>query len=189
MSEAFLSQLSQEDMEYDGFFDGQNKTIPEGYETTVLVTGGFNGMEEGKAVQTCYINVIISAPGEFYNQKYRYNAKIYDMDISKRDLAKKNLSVIDAQCGFPMNGHHLTTENIEDFWSGKAHLRAKFGLMIGEQDGREINFIRGFGLVREKMLPPVGDRDAERRAIAAEQDAPGAGYQGTPVDSDGDIGF
>lgn len=103
MSGLFLNQVSQEDLEYDGFFDGQNKIIPEGTELNAIVTGGFNGIEEGKAVQSCYINFVISTHGEFYNQKYRYNAKVYDVDAGKRDLAMKNLSVLDAQAGFPLS--------------------------------------------------------------------------------------
>lgn len=195
MSGLFLSQVSQEDLEYDGFFDGQNKIVPEGFEASAIVTGGFNGIEEGKAIQSCYINFVLTTPGEFYGQKYRYNAKVYDMDAAKRDLAMKNLSVLDAQAGFPLSHGRLelTTENIEEHWAGKANMRVKFGLMVaqddGRGDGREINFVRGFGYLREKMLPPVGDRDAERRAVAAEHDAPGAEYQGTPVDSGDDIGF
>ena len=62
MSGLFLNQVSQEDLEYDGFFDGQNKIIPEGAELSAIVTGGFNGIEEGKAVQSCYINFVISTP-------------------------------------------------------------------------------------------------------------------------------
>lgn len=202
MSGLFLNQVSQEDLEYDGFFDGQNKIIPEGTELNAIVTGGFNGIEEGKAVQSCYINFVISTPGEFYNQKYRYNAKVYDMDAGKRDLAMKNLSVLDAQAGFPLSHGRLelTTENIEDHWVGKAHMRVKFGLLVAEDDGREINFVRGFGYLREKMLPPVGQQSSQ----AASMDMPGdqntrkvqqaisehqQQYQGTPVDSDDDIGF
>ena len=39
MSGLFLNQVSQEDLEYDGFFDGQNKIIPEGTELNAIVTG------------------------------------------------------------------------------------------------------------------------------------------------------
>ena len=164
MSGLFLNQVSQEDLEYDGFFDGQNKIIPEGTELNAIVTGGFNGIEEGKAVQSCYINFVISTPGEFYNQKYRYNAKVYDMDAGKRDLAMKNLSVLDAQAGFPLSHGRLelTTENIEDHWVGKAQMRVKFGLLVAEDDGREINFIRGFGFWREKMVGEQGQQAAEQ---------------------------
>lgn len=200
MSGLFLNQVSQEDLEYDGFFDGQNKIIPEGTELSAIVTGGFNGIEEGKAVQSCYINFVISTPGEFYNQKYRYNAKVYDMDASKRDLSMKNLSVLDAQAGFPLSHGRLelTTENIEDHWVGNAHMRVKFGLLVAEDDGREINFVRGFGYLREKMLPAVGSSQSEQIDMPGDQSTRKAQqaisehkqqYQGTPVDSDQDIGF
>ena len=195
MSGIFLNQVSQEDLEYDGFFDGQNKIIPEGTELNAIVTGGFNGIEEGKAVQSCYINFVISTPGEFYNQKYRYNAKVYDMDASKRDLAMKNLSVLDAQAGFPLSHGRLelTTENIEEHWVGRAHMRVKFGLLISDkpgEEGKEVNFIRGFGYLREKMLPPVGQQSSQAVAQQAQQAAQAQQqYQGTPVDSDDDIGF
>jgi hypothetical protein len=195
MSGLFLSQVSQEDLEYDGFFDGQNKIVPEGFEASAIVTGGFNGIEEGKAIQSCYINFVLTTPGEFYGQKYRYNAKVYDMDASKRDLAMKNLSVLDAQAGFPLSHGRLelTTDNIDECWAGKAHMRVKFGLMISEkpgEEGREINFVRGFGYLREKMLPPAGQQSSQEVAQQAQQTAQAQRqYQGTPVDSDQDIGF
>ena len=194
MSGLFLNQVSQEDLEYDGFFDGQNKIVPEGFEASAIVTGGFNGIEEGKAVQSCYINFVLTTPGEFYGQKYRYNAKVYDMDAAKRDLAMKNLSVLDAQAGFPLSHGRLelTTDNIEEHWAGKAHMRVKFGLMVAQDDGREINFVRGFGYLREKMLPPVGQQSSQAVAAQGQQAAQAAQaqqYQGTPVDSDQDIGF
>lgn len=160
MSGLFLSQPSQEDINYDGFFDGQNLTIPDNTELTVAVTDGFVGIEEGKSLQVCIINVVVTTPGEFFGQKYKYNAKIYDQDASKRDLAMRNLGVLDAQAGFPMtNGKvEITTESIQDLWAGTAEARVKFGLFLtdpeGEPDGqaREINFIRGFGYLREKMV-------------------------------------
>lgn len=162
MSGLFLTQPSQEDINYDGFFDGQNLTIPDNTELTVAVTDGFVGIEEGKSLQVCIINVVVTTPGEFFGQKYKYNAKIYDQDASKRDLAMRNLGVLDAQAGFPMtNGQvELTTESIQDLWAGTAEARVKFGLFLtdpeGEPDGqaREINFIRGFGYLREKMVNP-----------------------------------
>lgn len=154
MSNMFINPLNQEDLSYDGFFDGQNKTIPEGTELELIVTDGFVGIEEGKSIQVCMINLTITTPGEFFGQKYRYNAKIYDMDANKRDLAMRNLGVLDAQAGFPMtNGRlALTTENIQDYWAKVSQARAKFGLLIAEEDGREINFIRGFAYLRDKMI-------------------------------------
>lgn len=165
MSDLFLGPVSQTDLDYDGFFDGQNKVIPEGTELTAVVTGGFNGIEEGKAVQVCYITFVINAPGEFYGQKYRYNAKVYDMDAGKRDLAMKNLSVLDAQAGFPMSAGRLalTSENIEEHWAGKSQMRVKFGLLVAEDDGREINFVRGFGYWREKMVPAHGQQTQQQQ--------------------------
>ena len=165
MSGFFLNQPSADDIQYDGFFDGQNLTIPNDTELTIAVTDGFVGIEEGKSLQVCVINIVVTSEGEFFGQKYKYNAKIYDMDASKRDLASKNLGVLDAQAGFPMtNGQlELSTENIQQYWSGTAEARVKFGLFMtdpeGEPDniGREINFVRGFGYLREKMIKAGGD--------------------------------
>lgn len=160
MSGLFLRQPSQEDINYDGFYDGQNKTIPNDTELNCAVTDGFVGIEEGKSLQVCMINIVVTTPGEFFGQKYKYNAKLYDMDAAKRDLAMRNLGVLDAQAGFPMTNDQieLTTESIQEHWAGVSEARVKFGLFMtdpdGEPDGvaREINFIRGFGYLREKMV-------------------------------------
>ena len=168
MSNMFLNPLSQDDLGYEGFFDGQNKTIPDNTELEFVVTDGFVGIEEGKSQQVCMINIAITTPGEFYGQKYRYNAKIYDMDANKRDLAMRNLGVLDAQAGFPMtNGQlPLTTENVQELWVQKAHARVKFGLLVstenmdgspivdqfGEPSSNHINFVRGFAYDRAKMV-------------------------------------
>ena len=165
MSGFFLNQPSDEDINYDGFFDGQNLIIPNDTELTVAVTDGFVGIEEGKSLQVCIVNIVVTSPGEFFGQKYKYNAKIYDMDASKRDLATRNLGVLDAQAGFPMTNDQveLTTEAIQELWAGRAEARVKFGLFMtdpeGEPDGaaREINFVRGFGYLREKMIKAGGD--------------------------------
>lgn len=165
MSGFFLAQPSQDDINYEGFFDGQNLTIPNDTELNVAVTDGFVGIEEGKSQQVCVINIVVTSPGEFFGQKYKYNAKIYDLDASKRDLASRNLGVLDAQAGFPMTNKQLelTTENIQELWAGTAEARVKFGLFAtdpeGEPDGvsREINFVRGFGYLREKMIKAGGD--------------------------------
>ncbi len=191
MSGFFLNQPSQEDINYDGFFDGQNLTIPDNTELTVAVTDGFVGIEEGKSLQVCVINVVVTTAGEFFGQKYKYNAKIYDQDASKRDLAMRNLGVLDAQAGFPMtNGQvELTTESIKDLWAGTAEARVKFGLFLtdpeGEPDGqaREINFIRGFGYLREKMVQPNG---GEQEQEAAQNEQIAADHDG---DDDSDIDF
>ncbi len=189
MSGFFLNQPSQEDINYDGFFDGQNLTIPDNTEMTVAVTDGFVGIEEGKSLQVCVINVVVTTPGEFFGQKYKYNAKIYDQDASKRDLAMRNLGVLDAQAGFPMtNGQvELTTESIQDLWAGTAEARVKFGLFLtdpdGEPDGqaREINFIRGFGYLREKMVQPNG---GEQEQQASQNEQISAGHAGDDDDID-----
>lgn len=168
MSNIFLNALDQEALDYDGFFDGQNKTIPEGTELEFKVIDGFVGIEEGKSQQVCMINIQITTEGEFKGQKYRYNAKIFDMDSSKRDLAMRNLGVLDAQAGFPMtNGKlELTTENIQDFWVGQSNARVKFGLLISEDDGREINFVRGFAYWREMMVGRVTEEVAPKKTKA-----------------------
>lgn len=172
MSGLFLKQPSQDDINYDGFYDGQNKTIPNDTELNCAVTDGFIGIEEGKSLQVCMINIVVTTPGEFFGQKYKYNAKIYDMDAAKRDLAMRNLGVLDAQAGFPMtNGQvELTTESIQDHWAGVSEARVKFGLFMtdpdGEPDGvaREINFIRGFGYLREKMVQAGGQQAGGQQA-------------------------
>jgi len=167
---AFFTQApSADELEFDGIYDGSQKVIPEGTELNVLVYGGFNGMEEGKATNTCFVNVIVTSPGEFKGQKYKWNAKIYDTDAAKRDQAMRNLQVLDVQAGLPMTNARcdLNEQTIEEFWAGKAEARAKFGtymtntdLQTGEiQDPsrpqEEKNFIRGFGYLREKMIKPV----------------------------------
>ena len=173
MSGFFLSQPKADDLEYEGFFDGQNLTIADNTELTIAVTDGFVGIEEGKSLQVCVINIVVTSAGEFFGQKYKYNAKIFDMDASKRDLAMRNLGVLDAQAGFPMTSGHieLSTESIQQHWAGKAEARVKFGLllsttdMLGNQKTDEngepktdyINFVRGFGYMREKMIKAGGD--------------------------------
>ncbi len=198
MSGLFLSQPSQEDINYDGFFDGQNLTIPDNTELTVAVTDGFVGIEEGKSLQVCVINVVVTTPGEFFGQKYKYNAKIYDQDASKRDLAMRNLGVLDAQAGFPMtNGQvEITTDSIQELWAGTAEARVKFGMMVAttdmqgndllDADGnpttREQNWIRGFAYLREKMVKPAGE--AGQQQAEPQQQA----QQASDVDED-DIDF
>ena len=173
MSGFFLSQPKPEDIEYEGFFDGQNLTIPDNTELTIAVTDGFVGIEEGKSLQVCVINIVVTSAGEFFGQKYKYNAKIFDMDASKLDLAMRNLGVLDAQAGFPMTSGQteMTTETIQKHWVGQAEARVKFGLLLSTTDmqGNQkfdengdpktdyINFVRGFGYLREKMLKAGGD--------------------------------
>jgi hypothetical protein len=165
---SFFKPVTEQDLEFNGFHDGQNLTIPEGTELTAVIYDGFNGMEEGKAAQVCHLNISVTTEGEFFGQKYKYSAKIYDMDAGKRDLAMRNLQVVDAQAGLPMTTHgmDLTTENIKSYWAGRSEVRVKFGLMISEKDGREINFVRGFGYYREKMHKPAAPAPAARSAPA-----------------------
>jgi hypothetical protein len=176
---AFFKKDVPQDIDYEGFYDGQNKTVADNSEFEFSVTDGFVGIEEGKSQQVCVINIVITTKGEFYGQKYRYNAKIFDMDANKRDLAMKNLGVLDAQAGFPMtNGElDLTTENIQDYWVGSVEARVKFGLMISTEDmqgnkhldehgnetTKEINFVRGFAYDREKMRK-AGQQQATQQA-------------------------
>jgi hypothetical protein len=173
MSGFYLSQPTTNDLEYEGFFDGQNLTVPDNTELTIAVTDGFVGQEEGKSLQICVINFVVTSAGEFFGQKYKYNAKIFDMDASKRDLAMRNLGVLDAQAGFPMTSGHieLGTESIQQHWAGIAEARVKFGLLLSttDKDGKPkvdengeprtdfINFVRGFGYLREKMIKASGD--------------------------------
>ncbi len=200
MSGFFLNQPSQDDINYDGFFDGQNLTIPNDTELNVAVTDGFVGIEEGKSLQCCIINIVVTSPGEFFGQKYKYNAKIYDMDASKRDLASRNLGVLDAQAGFPMtNGQlELTTESIQEHWVGSSEARVKFGLFVtdpeGEPDGvsREINFVRGFGYLREKMIKAGGEPVVQNKPASDSKQATQQASQmsGAVIDeNDDDIGF
>lgn len=196
MSGLFLSQPSQDDINYEGFFDGQNLTIPDNTELTVAVTDGFVGIEEGKSLQVCIINVVVTTPGEFFGQKYKYNAKIYDQDASKRDLAMRNLGVLDAQAGFPMtNGQvEITTESIQDLWAGTAEARVKFGLFLtdpeGEPDGqaREINFVRGFGYLREKMVRANGQANEQQTGEQTSAEPQQQAQQASDVDEE-DLDF
>ena len=161
-----MHRMSDDDLNYTGFFDGQNKVIPDGTELGVLVTGGFVGVPEGKAQNICQVNVTVVTKGEFYGQKYKFTAKIFDIDEAKRETAWRNLMCLDAQAGFPLSTGKMepTTENFDAYWAGTAYARAKFGLFVSEDDGREINFIRGFGFWREKMVGEQGQQAAEQAA-------------------------
>ncbi len=177
--------MNEQDVNYEGFFDGQNAIVPDNAELDVVVLDGFVGIEEGKSQQVCFINVSITTPGEFFGQKYKYNAKLFDMDANKRDMAMKNLGVLDAQAGFPLtNGQlELTTENISEHWGMKAEARMKMGLMIQEtnMDGspildehgqpttRAINFVRGFAYSREKMRKSPAQQSATAQQPTAQQ--------------------
>ena len=196
MTGIFLGGQNEIDTQYEGFYDGQNKTIPNDTELNIAVTDGFVGIEEGKSLQVCVINIVVTSEGEFFGQKYKYSAKIFDQDASKRDLAMRNLGVLDAQAGFPMtNGQlELTTENIQEYWAGVSEARVKFGLFMTDPEGepdnisREINFVRGFGYLREKMIKPGG------APVESENPAPQAVQKKTIEDEfnsagDDDVGF
>ena len=76
-----------------------------------------------------------------------------------------------------------TTENFDAYWAGTAYARAKFGLFVSEDDGREINFIRGFGFWREKMVGEQGKQAAEQAG------AQGYAAASTGAVDDSDIDF
>lgn len=189
MSNIFLNKPSMEDFNDDGFSDGQNKIIPNDTVLNMVVVDGFVGIEEGKSQQVCMINISITSPGEFFGQKYRYNAKIYDVDASKRDLAMTNLGKLDAQAGFPMTDGQLplTTETVQEHWAGVSEAQVKFGMFISDDDeAREINFVRGFAYLREKMVKP-----SSQQPVQQEQQQPVQQQQqqhGADID-DENIGF
>lgn len=188
MSEFFLGVASDDEMQFDGFYDGQQKTIPDNTELEGVVIDGFNGIEEGKAIQTCFVQVAITTPGEFLGQKYKYNAKIYDMDAAKRDRAMKNLTLLDTQAGSPLGKGRLplTTENIQEHWVGASNMRIKFGLTVMEDEqtgaAREINFIRGFGYLREKL-------PQKHAAVQQPQQPQQSVPQNSSVADDSDVDF
>lgn len=192
MSELFLGTISPEDIDFDGFYDGSQKLIPGNTELEVVVTDAFIGMEEGSALQVCKIFVAISTPGEFLGQKYKYNAKVFDMDASKRDRAMKNLQLLDTQAGSPLSSGRLpmTTENLQEHWTGKAYARAKIGVIditdkqTGEVTG-QTNFIRGFGWQRDRLPKSVQGQQA---AVQGQQQAQTSAPADQPEDN-GDIDF
>jgi len=179
MSEFFLGLATEDDIQFDGFFDGQQKLIPKGTILDVVVIDGFNGIEEGKAVNTCFIQVAVTSPGEFLGQKYKWNAKIYDMDAGKRDRALQNLTLLDTQAGSPLGKSRLSlsTENIQEHWVGASNARAKFEQYQPEPDDRDPdpepkNYISGFGYLREKLPqkdPASSDAEATEGTKVTEE--------------------
>ena len=154
MSEFFLGVASDDEMQFDGFYDGQQKPIPDGTVLEVVVIDGFNGMLEGKAELTCFVQVAVTEPGEFLGQKYRWHADIYELDAAKRDRAMKNLTLLDTQAGSPLGKGRLplTAENIQEHWVGSSNARAKFSAWTpNDEPNKVINKIRGFGYLREKL--------------------------------------
>ena len=96
----------------------------QGQELTCLITGGFVGIQRGESVMSCIIDFVVTTPGEFFGQKYKYNAKIYDMDASKRDLAMRNLAIIGMSSELRINEQSdITTESIKKHWAGKVRAR------------------------------------------------------------------
>lgn len=174
MSEFFLGMATDEEMEYQGFFDGQQDLIPDDTELECVVIDGFNGIEEGKAVQVCFVQVAITTSGPFLGYKYKYNAKIYEMDATKRDKALKNLQLLDTQAGSPLGKGKLplSTENMQEHWVGASHARIKMGVMPASEEDlakgfKDRNFIRGFGFLRSKLPQPVTER--AQGEVAAQQ--------------------
>lgn len=149
-----LSAPAADFMSHNGFFDGQQVEIPDNTELQVVVVDGYSGFEESRGISVCYLTLMVSSAGAYYGQKYRYNLKVFDEDSQKRDLAFRNLQVVDAQAGFPLtrSGVELDADFIAQHYSGRAFCRAKFGLFVAD-DGKRLNFIRGLGFDREKMIP------------------------------------
>ena len=184
----FDNVLSENDLHQDEIFDGRNKIIPEGTILSCLVTGGFHGIYEGQANMAVDIYLQVAEQGKFFDQAYTFAPKLYPKATQKNpekaiNNAKKQLAVIDAQAGFPMTDGRLdlTTENIEALWARKAYIRVEFGYMLQEtnMDGspilddqgmpttREINFIRGIGYDRAKMIQP--GQESQEQAQQSEQ--------------------
>lgn len=185
MSDLFFNSLPEADTDFDGFYDGKQELVPEGTVFDVVVVDAFNGQEEGSAVQKCFVSVQVVEPGPYLGYKYRYNAKVYDIDATKRDRAMKNLQLLDVQAGSPLSKGKLplTTENMHEHWVGAAFAKMKIGFIAANPEdptSKDGNYIAGFGYLREK-LPQAAPVKAEAVAEAAAQEKPS-----TPED---DIGF
>lgn len=185
MSDLFFNSLPEADTDFDGFYDGKQELVPDGTVFDVVVVDAFNGQEEGSAVQKCFVSVQVVEPGPYLGYKYRYNAKAYDIDATKRDRAMKNLQLLDVQAGSPLSKGKLslTTENMHEHWVGAAFAKMKLGFIAADPNdptSKDINFIQGFGYLREKLpqSAPVKS-EAVSEASAPEK-------QATPDD---DIGF
>jgi len=178
----FLKPMTEEQLNYEGFFDGQNKTIPDNTELKFEVVDCFHGMND-QGLMACYVNLKI-VEGEFAGQLYKYNAKLWDMNAQKRDKSATNLSVLDAQAGLPMTTHQipLSTESMNQYWAGltegengdliqtgkPVRARLKMQLMLstedfngnkhldenGDETTQPINWISGFAYSREDMVKP-----------------------------------
>ena len=189
--------MTEEQLNYEGFFDGQNKTIPDNTELKFEVVDCFHGMND-QGLMACYVNLKI-VEGEFAGQLYKYNAKLWDMNAQKRDKSATNLSVLDAQAGLPMTTHQipLSTESMNQYWAGltegengdliqtgkPVRARLKMQLMLstedfngnkhldenGDETTQPINWISGFAYSREDMVKPKPVKSEQQ--IQAEQTA------------------
>lgn len=154
MSEFFLGLATDDDLMYEGFLDGKQDLVPNDEELECVVTDGFIGMKEGEAVQVCFVSVSVTSPGPYLGYKFKYNAKIFDMDAAKRDRAMKNLTLLDTQAGAPLAKGKLplTTENMQEHWVGASFARIKIGVYTPEDPTKSPgNYIQGFGFLREKL--------------------------------------
>lgn len=156
MSDLFFNTLPEADTDFEGFYDGKQELVPDGTVFDVVVVDAFNGQEEGTAVQKCFVSVQVVQPGPYLGYKYRYNAKVYDIDATKRDRAMKNLQLLDVQAGSPLSKGKLplTTENMHEHWVGAAFAKMKIGFMAAKPDeagSKDSNYIAGFGYLREKL--------------------------------------
>lgn len=154
MSEFFLVLATDDDLMYEGFLDGKQDLVPNDEELECVVTDGFIGVKEGEAVQVCFVSVSVTSPGPYLGYKFKYNAKIFDMDAAKRDRAMKNLTLLDTQAGAPLAKCKLplTTENMQEHWVGASFARIKIGVYTPEDPTKSPgNYIQGFGYLREKL--------------------------------------
>ena len=175
--------MTEEQLNYEGFFDGQNKTIADNTELKFEVVDCFHGMNDN-GMMACHVNVKLVEAGEFTGQMYKYSPKLWDMDAQKRDRAITNLGVLDAQAGLPMTTHQiaLSTESMNQHWAGltegengdliqtgkPVRARLKMQLMLSTEDMngqkhldadgnetvKEINWFSGFAYSREDMVKP-----------------------------------
>lgn len=196
MEGLFLTQMTDTDLEFEGFYDGQQDLVDDGTIFDVVVIDGFNGIEEGKAIMTCFVSVAVITPGKFLGYKYKYNAKVYDNDAAKRDKAMKNLSLLDTQAGSPLSKGKLplTTENIQEFWVGAAHAKIKLGQFTPEPDERNANprpgnYIAGFGYLRDKMPKATQEPAGAKQQVTENKQAAATQQAAAKPEDDTDIGF
>lgn len=153
-----LSLATEDELMYDGFLDGKQDLVPDNTELECVVTDAFIGVKEGEAIQVCFVAVTVTSPGPYLGYKFKYNAKVFDVDAAKRDRAMKNLTLLDTQAGAPLAKGKLplTTENMLEHWVGVSFARIKMGVITPKQEEIEAgktpgNYIQGFGFLREKL--------------------------------------